>query len=178
MHGKIKRVGSTQKEQRQHTQASCLCYGTDPMNITTNPTAPASLIDTESASITQTETQPTGSPKSAKVQKAIKDFEGVFMSMMIKELRQTDSEDGLFPGDASDTFGGMFDMFMGNELAAGKGIGMESLFRSSNVISQLEGGTDLSNSLNGSPGASSNSHKKGVEGYRNEQFRSGAVALP
>ncbi|MDA1229944.1 MAG: hypothetical protein O2856_04145 [Planctomycetota bacterium] len=148
------------------------------MNITTNPTATASLLDTEPASIAQREATQVGSPKSAKVQKAIKDFEGVFMSMMIKELRQTDSEDGLFPGDASDTFGGMFDMFMGNELAAGKGIGMESLFRSSNVIRQLEAGTDLNNSLNGSQNASPNRSGKAIQGYRNEQFRSGAVALP
>lgn len=149
------------------------------MNISTNPTAASAPLDGETKYITQKEQSETGSRKSTKVQKAIKDFEAVFLSMMIKELRQTDSEDGgLFPGDASDTFGGMFDNFMGQELAAGRGIGMQSLFQSSNVVSQLEKGTGINSSLSESANASAIDHNKAIEGYRNEQLRTGALALP
>lgn len=150
------------------------------MNISTNPTSATATSDVETTKITQKELSQAGSEKSAKAQKAIKDFEAVFLSMMIKELRQTDSEDGgLFPGDASDTFGGLFDTIMGQELAAGKGVGMESLFRSSNAIVQLESGKKTNNSLNGSAAtASATDRNKAIEGYRNEQHRSGALALP
>lgn len=149
------------------------------MNISTNPTSTSAPLDTETTNITQKELTHVGSQKSANAHKAIKDFEGVFLSMMIKEMRQTDSEDGgLFPGDASDTFGGMFDTFMGQELAAGRGVGMESLFQSSNVISQLEGGKKTNSSLDGSTNASVIDRNKAIEGYRNEQLRAGALALP
>jgi len=153
--------------------------GSAHMNISTNPTSASAPLDAETTNITQQELTQAGSQKSAKVQKAIKDFEGVFLSMMIKELRQTDSEDGgLFPGDASDTFGGMFDTFMGQELAAGRGVGMESLFQSSHVINQLEGGKKTNSSLNGLVNASVIDRTKAIEGYRNEQLRTGALALP
>ena len=140
------------------------------MFISTNPTSMTAAIDTESAIVTQSESSQPDSMKSSKVEKAIKDFEGLFLSMMIKELRQTSSGDGLFPGDASDTYGGMFDMFLGNELAEGKGLGLESMFRSSNAISQLEERIGQSGSLI--------TRDKALEGYRNEQLRTGAVALP
>ena len=149
------------------------------MNISTNPTSTSAPLDAETTNITQKELTRAGSQQSAKVQKAIKDFEGVFLSMMIKELRQSNSEDGgLFPGDASDTFGGMFDTFMGQELAAGRGIGMESLFQSSHVISQLENGNQTIGSLVGSANSPAVDRTKAIEGYRNEQLRTGAVALP
>ena len=140
------------------------------MFISTNPTLPNETIDTKRANVTQKEFSPGDSLKSAKMDKAIKDFEGLFLSMMIKELRQTSSGDGLFPGDASDTYGGMFDMFLGKELAEGKGLGLESMFRSSTAISRLEEGMGQSGSLI--------TRDKAIEGYRNEQFRARAVALP
>jgi Rod binding domain-containing protein len=128
------------------------------MFISNNPPMAPAAADVKSASVTQKELSPADSLKSAKVEKAIKDFEGLFLSMMIKELRQTGSGDGLFAGDGSDTYGGMFDMFLGNELAEGKGLGLESVFRSSAAISQLEkrlgqGGPMIP-------------HDKAIEGYR------------
>ena len=53
------------------------------------------------------------------------EFESVFVSLMLKEMRNTlDGEEGLFGGDQSDTFGGMFDMFMGQHLAEAKSLGI------------------------------------------------------
>ena len=98
------------------------------------------------------------------------EFESVFLSMMIKELRQTSSGDGLFPGDASDTYGGMFDMMLGNQLAAGKGLGLESVFRSSSAIRQVEDHLKLSPSLI--------NREQALEGYHNAQLQFGGTLLP
>ena len=140
------------------------------MFISTNPKLSNELVVAEPGNVTQTDPASADSRKSTKSEKAIKDFESLFLSMMIKELRQTSSGEGLFAGDASDTYGGMFDMFLGNELAEGKGLGLESVFRSSNAISQLEERIGQSGSLI--------ARDKAIEGYRNEQLRTGAVALP
>lgn len=52
-------------------------------------------------------------------------FEGLFLSMLVKEMRQSQfGGEGLFPGDGSDTYGGIFDTFMGEHLASNGGIGM------------------------------------------------------
>ncbi len=140
------------------------------MFMSTNTTLPNQSIDTKLDNVTQKERSSADSRKSGKADKAIKDFEGLFLSMMIKELRQSSSGEGLFSGDSSDTYGGMFDMFLGNEMAKGKGIGMESLFRSSTAINQLEERMGHGGSLM--------TRDKAIEGYRNEQFRTGAVASP
>lgn len=57
-------------------------------------------------------------------QKLAQDFEGLFLSMLVKDLRKSVDGEGLFPGDSSDTYGGMFDMFLGQHLAQNGGIGM------------------------------------------------------
>jgi len=60
---------------------------------------------------------------------ANKQLEAVFISMMIKEMRKAGSEEGLFAGDSSDTFGGLFDSFMSEELANAGGIGLQRLLK-------------------------------------------------
>ena len=113
------------------------------------------------------------SVKSDRAQEAIEKFEGLFMSMMIKQLRETSSGEGLFPGDASDTYGGMFDMFLGDHLASAGSIGIGQLFRSSGAMMQLE------NYAMPTFAANADGRSKGIEEYQNEQLRSGAIsALP
>jgi len=140
------------------------------MFISTNPKLSNESIVAEPGNVTQTDRAAVDSLKSTRSEKATKDFESLFLSMMIKELRQTSSGEGLFPGDTSDTYGGMFDMFLGKELAKGKGIGLESIFRSSTMMNQLddrmsESGTQIA-------------RNKAMEGYRNDQLRTGALASP
>lgn len=64
--------------------------------------------------------------KNEKLDSAAKEFESVFLSMMLKEMRNTlDQKDGgLFGKEGSDTFGGMFDMFMGQHLAESQPLGI------------------------------------------------------
>lgn len=60
------------------------------------------------------------------IKAAAKDFESVFLSMMLKEMRNTlDQENGgLFAGEGSDTLGGMFDMYMSQHLAKTQPLGI------------------------------------------------------
>ena len=138
------------------------------MSISLNPTAPEALASNVAETAAMQKPGAGNSAKSEKAHAAIEKFEGLFMSMMIKQLRETGSGEGLFPGDASDTYGGMFDMFLGDHLAASGDIGLERLFRSSVAIRQLEDYTQRK------PGVNPQVLSKGIEEYRNEQFRSGA----
>lgn len=56
-----------------------------------------------------------------------KEFEGVFLSMMLKEMRNSIEGDGFFAGDSSDSFGGMFDMFIGQHLSESEPLGISNL---------------------------------------------------
>ena len=139
------------------------------MNISNNPALPATdAVKTDKAAASKNSVL-RDSEKSEKVQKVIEEFEGVFMSMMIKQLRETNNGEGFFPGDHSDTYGGMFDMFMGQHLARGSQTGLESLFESTTAKNQL---ADYA-----AQGQISSRRSKGIEEYNNEQFRSSA-ALP
>lgn len=56
-----------------------------------------------------------------------KEFESIFLSMMLKSMRSTVSGDGLFAGDKSDTLGGLFDLFMSQHLAKQDALGIGSM---------------------------------------------------
>jgi len=58
-----------------------------------------------------------------------KDFEGVFASMMLKEMRKTLEPGSLFGEDKSDIYGGMFDQFLGEHISGSGGIGMAKMIR-------------------------------------------------
>lgn len=61
---------------------------------------------------------------------AAQGFESVFLTMLLKEMRQTLEPGGLFGHDSSDIYGSLFDQFMGQHLAQGKGMGLaQSLIR-------------------------------------------------
>lgn len=63
--------------------------------------------------------------KGQAIRELSRDFEAMFLSMLLKEMRQTlDPEEGLFPGDTGDVQGGLYDMYLGNYLADQGGIGV------------------------------------------------------
>ena len=64
----------------------------------------------------------------ADVKKLSEDFESLFVSMMLKTMRESMSKE-MFAGDGSDTFGGLFDSFMGQHIAEQGGLGLTSLFK-------------------------------------------------
>ena len=50
--------------------------------------------------------------------------EGLFASLLLKEMRGSSEEGGLFGGDSSDVLGGMFDQYMGQAIADAGGLGL------------------------------------------------------
>ena len=51
-------------------------------------------------------------------------FESLFLSMLLKEMRQSLGEEGLFAGDTNDVHGGLFDLYLGKHLAESGGVGL------------------------------------------------------
>ena len=60
---------------------------------------------------------------------AAKELEGMFMSLLLKEMRQSIGSENGFAGDPSDTIGGLFDQMMGDHLAAAGGLGIADSIR-------------------------------------------------
>lgn len=58
-------------------------------------------------------------------------LESLFVSLLLKEIRQAGGEGGLFPGDSSDAFGGMFDQYLGQFIADSGGIGLSKSIQAS-----------------------------------------------
>ena len=62
-----------------------------------------------------------------RMKKAGQDFEALFFSMMLKEMRNSISSEeggGMFAGEGSDTYGGMFDTFIGQHMATSGQLGL------------------------------------------------------
>lgn len=57
----------------------------------------------------------------------VTEFESVIVSELLKSMRSTSEEGGMFPGDKSDTYGGMFDMYFGRFIAENGGLGLKGL---------------------------------------------------
>lgn len=61
--------------------------------------------------------------QNAKIEEAALQFEELFVSTLLKQMRET-LEEGIFSGESSDSLGAIFDMFMGKHLAASKPLGI------------------------------------------------------
>ena len=66
-------------------------------------------------------------------EKVAKDFESVFTTMMLKEMRNTLEPGSLFGEDSSDIYGGMFDQFLGQHMADTGGIGLAKMIQTALV---------------------------------------------
>ncbi|NND96457.1 MAG: hypothetical protein HKN47_03905 [Pirellulaceae bacterium] len=71
------------------------------------------------------------------------EFESVFLSMMMKEMRNSLEGGGFFGEESSDTYGGMFDLFIGKHLAASKPLGISDMlleqYKKSQLSAELDG---------------------------------------
>lgn len=63
------------------------------------------------------------------------EVEGLFVALLIKQMRQTMSGEGFIPGDDSDIVGGLFDQYLGEHIAAAGGLGLAR-----SLTQQLPGG--------------------------------------
>lgn len=64
-------------------------------------------------------------------EKAAKDFESVFTTMLMSEMRKTLEPGSLFSEDTADVYGGLFDQFIGQHIADAGGIGLAKMVRES-----------------------------------------------
>jgi Rod binding domain-containing protein len=69
-----------------------------------------------------------------KVRAVAQQLEGVFMSMLVEQMRSSMTEDGLFgSGPGADTYGGLFDRYIGESMSKGSRLGIaEMVVRSVN----------------------------------------------
>lgn len=86
-------------------------------------------MNIESASMLQPSMERPAFAHGAKVgepmpKKMAQEFESLMLSQLIKQMRQSSGGEGLFPGDKSDTYGGMFDMMIGKFLSESGGFGL------------------------------------------------------
>ncbi|MCS7467163.1 rod-binding protein [Stieleria sp. ICT_E10.1] len=87
-----------------------------------------------------------GDPSLEQMKELGTEFESVFLSMLMKEMRNS-LEDGLFGGDGSDSFGGMFDLFIGQHLAQSNAIGVSDLLVEQYAKTQADGGQEQSSGV-------------------------------
>jgi flagellar protein FlgJ len=67
------------------------------------------------------------------------DFESVFASMLLKEMRQSLEPGTMFGEDSGDVYGGLFDRHFGEQLTKGNGLGMKKMVEESIVKMQRAG---------------------------------------
>jgi Rod binding domain-containing protein len=60
----------------------------------------------------------------ASVEELATQFEGVFVSMLLKTMRETMTSGEMFGGDSADVWGGIFDQHMGEAMARAGGLGL------------------------------------------------------
>jgi len=56
-------------------------------------------------------------------------FESMFLSEILKQMRQTLEKGTLFGEDSGDVYGGLFDLFLGQHLAQSGGIGIAAMLK-------------------------------------------------
>jgi flagellar protein FlgJ len=59
------------------------------------------------------------------------DFESVFASMLLKEMRQSLEPGTMFGEDSGDVYGGLFDRHFGEQMTKGNGLGMRKMVEES-----------------------------------------------
>ena len=58
-------------------------------------------------------------------------FESMFVSMLMKEMRQTLEEGSMFGQDKGDVLGGLFDHYLGQHLASAGALGIAAMVKKS-----------------------------------------------
>ncbi len=89
------------------------------------------------SSVTSIPMLTTSSPDGARTRSAnqdeigrvAKDFESLFASQMLKEMRKTLDPETMFGSDSGDVYGGLFDQFVGQQMAQGGGFGLAKMLR-------------------------------------------------
>ena len=95
------------------------------MDVLATPTLPTSAIGPDPASLAN---QLNGG-RGRSVDDVARDFEGMFMSIMLKQMRGTLEPGNFFGSDSADVYGGLFDLYMGQHLAQAGGLGLGAMLK-------------------------------------------------
>ena len=95
------------------------------MDVLAAPILPTSVIGSDPASLVN----PLNSAKGRSVDDVARDFEGMFMSIMLKQMRETLEPGSFFGSDSADVYGGLFDLYMGQHLAQAGGLGLGAVLK-------------------------------------------------
>jgi flagellar protein FlgJ len=71
-----------------------------------------------------------------RLDETVQQVEGLFLGMLLKEMRNTLEDGSLFGGDSSDVYGGLFDLMLSQNLSDGSPLGLSQVLQS-----QLDGPT-------------------------------------
>jgi Rod binding domain-containing protein len=63
------------------------------------------------------------------IERVAEEFESLFVSMVLKEMRQTLEPGTLFGSDSSDSYGGLFDMYLSSHVVRAGGLGVGKMVR-------------------------------------------------
>lgn len=100
----------------------------------------SAIVYNDLASLGRLKAQSTEKPKEA-LQEAAKQFEALFVSMMLKAMRDTLPEDGMFGSNSMKNYQEMFDQQLSLDLSRNSGMGLSDL-----IARQLSAG--IPNSIN------------------------------
>lgn len=89
--------------------------------------APTPYIASLSPPETATASKGRMSPEDA--ERIAQGFESLLLAQVLKEMRQTLQQGGMFAGDSGDVQGGMFDLFMSQHLAQAGGVGIAAMLK-------------------------------------------------
>lgn len=93
------------------------------------PSIQANSFNTPSLSNPVSATSANLSKNQRRAEEMAKDFEAMFLSQIIKGMRQSLESGSLFAGDSGDVQGGLFDQYMGQHLAEAGGVGLAATIR-------------------------------------------------
>lgn len=136
---------------------------------------PISNIAPQTSLIEAKGSQKLENPSREKLESVGTDFESVFMSMMIKEMRNS-LDGGFFGEESSDTYGGMFDLFIGKHLAESRPLGIANMMldqyektqqRGQNIETSPDAGGVEPNAGAAAGGSASNASTSGVSAAGN-----------
>jgi Rod binding domain-containing protein len=80
-----------------------------------------------------------------KIEKVASDFESLFTSQLLKEMRKSLDPETMFGGDGGDVYGGMFDQFVGQQMAQSGGFGLAKMLREALHREQQSGRLPITN---------------------------------
>lgn len=102
----------------------------NPLPVTSTADRGWMLSSPRGTTLNETVLQAAGSsakPGAADPARVAADFEGVFASLLLKEMRKTLEPGTMFGEDSADVYGGLFDTYLGQQMTQSGGFGLAKM---------------------------------------------------